>query len=44
MLVETIDVLKKTKGAFKSRELGELRMKLERFVKEVDKQEDTNSQ
>ena len=32
-LTETISVLERTKGAFKSRELGELRRKLERLVR-----------
>jgi DNA-binding response OmpR family regulator len=32
-VVETIDVLEKTKNAFKSKELGELRKKLEKIVK-----------
>lgn len=33
VLMETIDVLKMTKGAFKSKDLGDLRKKLEDFVK-----------
>lgn len=34
-LVESVDVLKKTKGAFKSKDLGELRKKLEVIIKTV---------
>lgn len=34
-LVETIDVLEKTKSAFKSKELGNLRRKLEELVKAI---------
>jgi DNA-binding response OmpR family regulator len=33
VLAETIDVLKMTKGSFKSKDLGELRKKLEDFIK-----------
>jgi len=32
-IIETINVLEKTKSAFKSRELGELRRKLEELLK-----------
>jgi hypothetical protein len=32
-VAETIEVLEKTKNAFKSKELGDLRKKLEKLVK-----------